>query len=189
MTKLEKALELLKKCMAGNYTKEEIKSFLENENPLENENILPTNIKNVIKKLVKSNPDLIFGGSICLNALGLIKREIRDIDIFIAEGLGITTQIEQFTKLEEEDFSETITDIDGKPIKRIGFKVDGVKICCFQTENNELMNSSKFSFDGITINLQNVNYAIQAKRLYADKTDKHKNDLKQIEETLNDLPF
>lgn len=50
-----------------------------------NNKILSAEIKSLISKLNNEFPDLIFGGSIALNAVGLIERKIGDIDIFVPE--------------------------------------------------------------------------------------------------------
>jgi hypothetical protein len=47
------------------------------------------------------------------------------------------------------------------------------------------MQHSKIEFLGRKICVQNVNYAIMAKMTYADKNDKHKEDLKQINMNLD----
>ena len=60
------------------------------ENYLENKDILSDEILKVMKKLIDvSNNEIVFGGSIVLNALGLIKRPIHDVDIFIDKHISI----------------------------------------------------------------------------------------------------
>lgn len=47
------------------------------------------------------------------------------------------------------------------------------------------MQHSKFKFLGREINIQNVNYALAAKKSYASKKNKHIEDLKSIDDILN----
>jgi hypothetical protein len=81
----------------------------------------------------------------------------------------------------DEQFSETTTDVNDKEIRRIGGKIDNIKVCCFIVPKIETTNSSIFEFSNRKINLQNVNYVIKAKKQYSNKNEKHKKDLEEIE--------
>jgi len=152
-------------------------------NNLENKEILSDEILNAIKLIIKETPLAVFGGSIALNGVGLLNRKIHDIDLFFHTSESLTSN--RFLAIENdvEILSDTVTDINGVEIQRTGVNIAGVKTCCFKVEDDELQ-FSKISFRGVTIHLQNVNYAIQAKIAYSKKeyNTKHKEDLKAINE-------
>lgn len=161
-------------------------------NNLENDKILSKEIIGVIDMLTTNNPNTVFGGSIALNAVGLLNRKISDIDIFILENSEFPSIIKELT----EFVSDTVTDVNGKEVQRTGGKINNVKICVFKVSEEELLHS-QFTFLGRRINIQNVNYAIQAKISYAGKRvkiiesknstnnpSKHEKDVKEIEENL-----
>ena len=51
-------------------------------NNLDNSEILSDEIVNAIDLIITQIPDVIFGGSIALNAVGLLNRKVSDIDVF-----------------------------------------------------------------------------------------------------------
>lgn len=154
-------------------------------NNLENKDILPHNILKAIYLIIEKTPNVVFGGSIALNAVGLINRKVSDIDIFFPLDESLTGN--GFLPIENtEILSDTVTNVNGKEIQRTGLIVNGVKVCCFKVSDEELSHS-KINLLGRTICIQNVNYAIEAKRTYADKNNKHKEDLKTIESNLFNL--
>jgi hypothetical protein len=157
-------------------------------NNLENPEILSDEILKVIDELLYKCPDVVFGGSIALNAVGLLNRKISDIDLFFridtnfARNNFLTLTVSKIT-------SETVTNVHGKEIQRTGLIVNDVHICAFKVDDEELQHSFfKFVRNDKTYNIkiQNVNYAIQAKIAYKWKTDKHKMDMDNIDKTLND---
>ena len=60
-------------------------------NNLENKNILSEDIIEAIDIILLNTPSAVFGGSITLCAVGLLKRKINDIDLFfpIGESLNL----------------------------------------------------------------------------------------------------
>lgn len=144
------------------------------------------NFKSVVEDLA-DNPDIVFGGSLSLKALKLLDREPKDIDIFVPANYSISKLRNSFTLEETETASETTTDIDGVEIKRIGLKLNGIKVCVFFVEDNSYSN---VRYEGIKIKVQSCNSTIQAKKAYirngAGDIDKHKEDLKTIAEKLCD---
>jgi hypothetical protein len=157
------------------------------ENNLENKEILSDDILNAIDLIIKKTPHAVFGGSIALNAIGLINRKISDIDLFFSLNENLTRNSFLSIENDGELFSDTVTDVNGLEIQRTGAKIAGIKTCCFKVPDEELSHS-KIKFLGREICIQNVNYAIMAKRAYANKNDKHKEDLKKIDCSL-DLLF
>lgn len=154
-------------------------------NNLENKEILPNDILKAIDLIIEKTPNVVFGGSIALNGVGLINRKISDIDLFFRLHESLTEN--GFLPIENTQIlSDTVTNVDGKEIQRTGVIVNGVKVCCFKVSDEEL-NHSKIRFLGRTIYIQNVNYAIAAKRTYADRNDKHKEDLKVIDNNLYNI--
>src|SRR5690242_1416682 len=59
-------------------------------NNLENENVLSSEILNAIDLVINNCPNAVFGGSIALNAVGLINRKVSDIDLFFEESESLT---------------------------------------------------------------------------------------------------
>ena len=150
-------------------------------NNLENKDILPDDILSAIDYILEKQPNAIFGGSIALNAVGLLNRKISDIDLFFP----LDTDIKMLAGLHNDDkdvqASEPVTDINGNKIQRVNIKINGIKVDCFKVPDNMLQHSL-FSFLGKTIRIQNVNYAIEAKIQYAKKgVKKHIDDLQNID--------
>jgi hypothetical protein len=177
----------------GDNCSQQIANYHQIENYLEDSNILSLSIVNVIDKLLVASKDIVFGGSIALNAVGLIKRPIHDIDLMIHQ----TDKISLVKKFNSnnicrnyDDLSETVTDINGNSISRYGFKINDINICLFILPN---VTSSDFVFNNRTIKIQNINEAILAKRAYGNingiSKEKHVKDLNSIDEFLNDLPY
>lgn len=155
-------------------------------NNLENKYILSEELIDAIDKIIEKVPHVVFGGSIALNAVGLISRKINDIDLF----LPMNENFKMFLSIGvlDEMTSDTVTDMNGNPIQRVGAKIKDVKVCCFKVSDEELEHS-KFTFLNRKINIQNVNCAIIAKKTYSKKNKKHQDDLEQIYNSLHDLPF
>ena len=149
------------------------------KNNLENKEVLSDEILKAIDLIIKETPNAVFGGSIALNAVGLLNRKVADIDLFFS--INESLQKNGFLSVENDGqiLSDTVTNVNGVEIQRTGVKIAGIKTCCFKVSDEELQHS-KAEFLGRKICIQNVNFAIQAKRTYADKNDKHKEDLKQI---------
>jgi hypothetical protein len=157
-------------------------------NNLENKEILSSEIISVIDIIMECLPEAIFGGSIGLNAVGLLNRKINDIDLFLPIETSSYKLLKGYNRdyNENEIFSETVTDIDGTLIKRTGLKINGIKVCCFQVKK-EMLQHFVTEFLGRKIKIQNVNYAIQAKKLYSLKNDKHKKDLEEIQKDIDNF--
>ena len=152
-------------------------------NNLENKEILSDEILKAIDLIIKHKPNTVFGGSIALNAVGLLNRKISDIDLFIGRNESLSKYLTIFDENNDNNAnitSDTVTDINGTELQRTGAKIGGVKICCFKV-NPEMLQHSNVNFLGRTICIQNVNHAIIAKMTFAHKNNKHKEDLKQIE--------
>lgn len=160
---------------------------------LDNKEILPDKICEAIKRIIGIVPDVVFGGSIALNAVGLLNRPVKDIDLFFPIGSSLTKG--DFLYSLQADYeaaitSDTVTDVDGEEIQRTGVQFGDIKICCFKVKNEQL-ESTKHTFsrwgDLHTIHIQNVNHAIVAKQTYASKNMKHELDLKEIQQNLEKI--
>lgn len=154
------------------------------KNNLEDKEILSEEILAAIDLIIKYSPTAVFGGSIALNAVGLIHRKISDIDLFFRTDESLSKN--GFLSIENDGqiLSDTVTNTNGMEIQRTGARIAGVKTCCFKVPDEELQHS-KVSFLGREICIQNVNYAITAKMSYADRNHKHRSDLDVINNTLN----
>jgi len=69
---------------------------------LENKEILSDEILNAISLIIKQTPNVVFGGSIALNAIELINRPISDIDLFF----GMNESLSQNGYLSVETIGE-----------------------------------------------------------------------------------
>lgn len=156
------------------------------KNNLENKEILSEELLKAIDSIIKHTPNVVFGGSIALNAIGLIKRKINDIDLFFSINESLSKSGFLDIENDGEILSDTITDTNGNLIQRTSAKIMGIKTCCFKVSTEELQHS-KINFLGRTLCIQNVNYAIMAKLSYSQKNIKHKNDLNEINSILNTI--
>lgn len=163
-------------------------------NNLENKDILSDDILLVIDKVLETCPNVVFGGSIALCGVGLLNRKISDIDLFFPDKdslvkSGIFSLMNTSDELKSEDvYYNDITDVNGNIIKRIGISVGNVHVCCFIVSSEDLKCSIlKFNRNGkeYSLNIQNASNAIEAKKSYSSKTNKHKEDLKHIYDVLN----
>jgi hypothetical protein len=158
---------------------------------LENPEILSDEIIQAIILIIEKCPEAIFGGSIALNAVGLLNRKISDIDLFFNEKNSFSLKGEGFLSIPTEwIMSDTVTNTNGKKIQRTGLNVNGIKVCAFKVNEEELQYSlTRFTRNDkpYELRIQNVNYAIQAKIAYKFKTEKHQIDLENIEKILADL--
>jgi|694.fasta_scaffold00478_67 hypothetical protein len=169
-------------------------------NNLEKEGNVSSEILGAIDLIIKHMPHAIFGGSIALNAINLIDRPVKDIDLFFIKGDSLDYcrgRESGFWKMFTENGdttveSDTVTDMNGEPIQRTSVKIKGVNTCCFKVSQEELQHS-KVKFLGREICIQNVNYVLQAKQCYAEKNPKHKEDIensmKVISDLIDDLPW
>lgn len=161
-------------------------------NHLEEKAILSEEVLFAIDKLISKSKDIVFGGSISLNAVGLIDRPIKDIDIMTSSHLSLAHYNLMEIVCPTNDvtqISETTTDVNGEQITRVGAKIGDINICIFKLKGD--VKFSEFKFSGRTIKIQNVNDAILAKRAYAQKDykscDKHKHDVIKSNAILDDL--
>lgn len=138
-------------------------------NNLENKEILSEDIIEAIDIILLNTPNAVFGGSIALCAVGLLKRKIHDIDLFFP--LGESLELNNFVHYVDEIGSDTVTNVNGIDIQRTSAKIKDVKVCCFKVNEFETQHSL-FTFLGRTIKIQNVNYAIQAKLAYINNSVK-----------------
>jgi len=159
-------------------------------NNLENQEILGDDIIVAIVLIQQKCPEAVFGGSIALNAVGLLNRKISDIDLFFSDKNSYKLKEGFLTIPTTEVLSDTVTDTNGKLIQRIGLIVNGIKVCGFKVGDEELQHSQVTIHRNninITIKIQNVNFAIQAKIAYKFKNEKHQIDLENINKVFNDI--
>jgi hypothetical protein len=123
-------------------------------------------------------PTVVIGGRISFIARGLLDRNPKDIDLFFGEYCSLN-KVGLLSCNIDEIGSDTITDINGKEIQRTSMKIMGVNVCCFKVDL-DFLKYDKIKYNGIEINAQNPEYGIIAKKIYAQKNDKHKRDLQII---------
>lgn len=150
---------------------------------LENKEILSDDICEAIWIILQKIPNVVFGGSIALNAIGLINRRVSDIDLFFPISSSLSKN--GFLTVSSHMTSDTVTDVNGKEVQRTGALIGNVKCCCFKVED-EGLNYSLHTFSRgnkiFNVRIQNVNYAIQAKLSYMKNSNnlKHKEDIDNI---------
>jgi len=161
-------------------------------NNLENPEIISDDILKAIELIQSKCPEAVYGGSIALNAVGLLNRKVGDIDIFFTDKHLYSLRGEGFLSLPStEILSDTVTDTNGKLVQRTGLKVNGIKVCAFKVDPEQLQHSLIKIFRPtigkiFEIKIQNVNYAIMAKIAYQYKKEKHDIDLAEINNIFND---
>jgi len=150
---------------------------------------LENNFNETIKAL--SEHGLVFGGSFALNLVGLLNREIKDLDV-------ITNDQALFDKLNNQLFNPPYTElpqdkndhesislefIDGEPLIRKTLKINDVNICLFKRDKIEYF---EVNYNGETIKIQNILDILKVKAAYSKlefaSGNKHQYDLKYVEE-------
>ncbi len=114
--------------------------------------------------------------------MGLIDREVGDIDLFYTEKSVYSSWL-QNQPLDEATYENDV-EMLGYLTHRIGVKIGDVKICGFEIPAGKETASISVRVHGRDINVQNPIYAIIAKAIYSDKTKKHAKDLEAIQENL-----
>ena len=156
-------------------------------NNLENKEILSDEILSVIDKIIVHVPEIIFGGSITLTAVGLLNRKINDIDLFVNKLCGVTSGLGNLlTSINAELGSDTVTDVNGEKVERLSFKIGNVKVCVFRV-NKDVLQHSTFEFSRRSINIQNCNYAVAAKIAYSKKRDEHNRPFPSTNKHIEDV--
>jgi len=141
---------------------------MNNLNHLEDSRILSPVVLNAIDYLLLKNRNFIFGGSLALNAVGIIKRPIKDLDIIIDEGDIDEFDIRGIVKKnpsKDNECYETSQEIGGRQIKRYPASIHEVKVCFFVDPDPTY---SVFKFKDRKIRINNVNDAIMAKRTFLE---------------------
>lgn len=147
---------------------------------LENKEILSDDVLFAIDRITKAHPEAVFGGSLALNAVGLLNRKIKDIDVFFHRDTLVSPCL--FDSEPSKYPSEQVEEIDETTIAHHGLTIDDIGVCVFMVDDKLLL-STPIEFLGRKINIQNVNYAIMAKLSYESKGYvKHKDDLEKISE-------
>lgn len=153
---------------------------------MKNTTLISVQIMEALKLIQEQVPEAVIGGSIALNAIGLLGRPSKDIDIFVPDVSIRDSEVIRIMSAADngEDFtSERVTDMYGKLIQKIGTKINGVPVCIFKVED-QWLEHSVFAINGMKLKIQNVNYAIAAKIAYQNENAKHKIDLGSIDDIL-----
>lgn len=162
---------------------------MELQNNLENPYILTPEILNAIDSIISRMPNAMFGGSICLNALDLIKRPIKDIDLIVPVDVSVAL-INDIIVYDSDSVSEECDkDANGWPIRRIAVKINNINTCIFKIHDPIF---TFFNFFDRQIKLHNVADIIQVKKKYLNNRDikpesliKHTKDLNEIQNFFN----
>lgn len=162
---------------------------MELQNNLENPYILTPEILKTIDLITSRMPNAIFGGSICLNALDLIKRPIKDIDLIVPVDTSVKL-INDIVVYDSNSISEVCNeDANGCPIRRIAVKINNINVCIFKIYEPIFF---LFNFFDKRIKLHNVGDIIQIKKKYINNPNikpeslkKHTNDLNEIQNFFN----
>lgn len=132
-----------------------------------------------IDLILDNCPTVIFGGSLVLNAVGLLDRPVHDLDLIFPETDSFFTN--GFFKISDlsDCKSDGIVDRYGKDLRRLGGKICGIDVCCFRIPLIEL---EFFQYDlmGRLINMHSVKHILLAKKRFARRTPKHRDDFDYI---------
>lgn len=146
--------------------------------------MLNNNQKEAISILQKAIPEIAIGGSICLNAYGLLDREIGDIDCFVNRDSKLNVKALKEAEFVELDESYNFTtDFNGDTLDRLPLVIKGVKVCIFRVPLY-LLSAVKMDIDGIEINIQNPCFALAGKVSFSKHDPKHIKDLDIIRSKL-----
>ena len=155
-------------------------------NNLENKEILSDEILSAIDKILVHVPEIIFGGSVALSAVGLLNRKIYDIDLFVDKFGGVTRKLGELLTSINVDGSDTVTDVNGVKVERLSFKIGNVKVCVFRVDK-EVLQHTTFEFARRKINIQNCNYAVAAKIAYSKKRDENNRPFNSTTKHIEDV--
>lgn len=139
------------------------------------------NMRHILRVLISYFPNGVVGGSIMFQAHRLLSRKPKDIDFFLPDNTEIPDWLSRYA--DSGIGSETITDINGEKIKRVGFKVEEIPICLFLVPPDQCKSISCYSdFFKMHLPTQYPIYGINAKKVYAQTTSglKHKQDYDEI---------
>ena len=85
-------------------------------NNLENKEVLSDEILNAIDLIIKLIINAVFGGSIVLNAVGLINRKVLDIDLFFHLDESLVKNGFLLIETDGQILSDTVTNVNGVEI-------------------------------------------------------------------------
>lgn len=107
-------------------------------NNLENKKILSDKMLKVVKQLSSEFPNIVFGGSIGLNAVGLIERNIGDIDVFVDENHKILSS--KYFNFDEVKESQKENLDDSKYKSKIDklFDLDSLESFCTKQKQTDV---------------------------------------------------
>lgn len=123
---------------------------------------------------------ILLGGSLVLNELGIINRQIGDLDLIIDSRPANLEQLRAFRLLESlypistnnpQYYKKDYEQQNG--VEHIRFMLDGIKVCVFATSNERYLipiNRDKHGFKFI-----NPNVIIEFKQKYVDEWEKKVN--------------
>lgn len=135
-------------------------------------------MKKAIEVLHKINPNIAIGGSVCLNVLGLMDREIGDLDVFVDKDKPFDALKYRAVDEYHKNYEFT-TDFNGEILERIPLLIHDVKVCIFKVPKY-LLQSFRMDVEGLEINIQNPCFAIAGKVLFSKHDAKHTDDLRDI---------
>jgi hypothetical protein len=154
--------------------------------------------------------NILFGGSISLLSCGLMNRSIGDIDIFTADEKIYKDLIKniyannelgpsKFSNCKSNDYNHVTLDKDLNQISRTGLTIRApqdklIKLCIFLVPKDQIKSYNMYQISsGLSIPVQQINYAIHAKILYAQRSspsgEKHKMDIENVYAILNSAFF
>lgn len=135
-------------------------------------------MKKAIQVLQKIDPSIAIGGSVCLNALGLMDRKIGDLDVFVDKDNPF--DISKYRAIDEYHRSyDFTTEFNGDILERIPLLIHDIKVCIFKVPKY-LLQSSAMDIEGLEMKIQNPCFAIAGKVLFSKHDAKHTDDLREI---------
>ena len=116
--------------------------------------MITDNMKKAIQVLQNINPDIVIGGSLCLKVLGLMGREIGDLDVFVDRDK--TFDALKYRAVDEYNKSyDFTTEFNGDILERIPLLIHDIKVCIFKVPKY-LLQSLRMEVEGLEMNIQNL---------------------------------
>lgn len=155
------------------------------EDMILHENILSFEKMEMINKISKNIPDAYFGGSLLLNALGLLNRPVKDLDVVIVkrdyDDYGLMHSVESRLKRLNEPYKMVSASDEGNCV---GCDIRGIKVDFWMYKESQVRGGLfGMELNGTRVKFIPVNYVINAKMEMIGKSG----DLKKVRKHIEDV--
>lgn len=145
------------------------------------EHILSRNMFNVMVMIKKAIPVTTFGGSLALNVVGLLNREIKDLDVLYPTIYSDPVTDSQYVGMDSFIKCQQLETSSSLGFKR--YKLNNIEVCFIN------VSYSRLTYEPIIVNneifnIAGVNHAIMFKQEHLGIT-KHNEDMQSINNKFN----